>query len=207
MTELGQIWQSLLHRDRPAEDGKKVNKALESMNALELLRESHPELYQGAHDATLSFDQAKTFNTCLRDKVTLKAYRFRANFINKGLRQGARDLGWKVVLLPRTVSLKRDAPPFTEKTFSILKQVRHLEEAFVRDLREPLHGETAASRLCGQLLLSAILYGGLLHSKWIDAWLKAITDGVRSNGSCLWIEMTRQHEMSVMTNAGKKMKR
>jgi len=204
VTELGQIWHTLMDRDRPPLHEEKVTRYTEAGNALELLKSAHPELYKGERDAELNLEQAKKLNESLKHKATLKAYRFRVNFINKGLRQGARDLGWTVVLLPRTVSLKRDTPPFTEKTFSALKQVRQLEEAFVRDLATPLHGETAASRLFGQLLLSAILYGGLLHRKWIDAWLRAVPDGVRSNGSCLWIEMTRQHEMSVMTSAGKK---
>lgn len=204
MIELSQIWQQLLDRDRPGKTENTSKRLAASRQALAILQNEHPDLYQGESEATLSPQQVMKLNELLKDGVKLDIYRLRCQFINCGLRRGIRELGWKAALLPRIISLKRKTPPFTEKSFSALKLVRQLEEVFLRDLGKPINAETAPSRFFGQLLLSATLYGGLLHKEWVDAWLKGIPARIRSNGSSLWLDMSRQHKVTLLTGAGKK---
>lgn len=197
------IWQQLLDRDPPGVEDRKGKRRHEGRQALSILRNYHTALYEGKRGAILSQEQASALYERIREGVSLATCRLRVSFINRGLRGGIRELGWQATLLPRIVTLKRELPPFTETSFIALKQVRELEAAFRRDLEQTVRGSSDSARFYGQLLLSAILYGGLLHESWLDAWLEGIPTGIRGNGHCIWIEMHRSHEVTVPSGAGR----
>ncbi|WP_026843288.1 hypothetical protein [Citrifermentans bremense] len=191
------LWQELLSRYDAQSSTRR-----EAEKALVILRKEHCALYDGASNAELSDASANSLRKLLERGGTLREQRLRARFLNQGFRIGARDLNWQVSALPRDFILKSEPSPFTPKSFSRLRQIRELEDAFLRDLTAPLD-EISDQRLYGQLLLSAILFGGLLHLDWVEPWLRALPMGVRVSEKCLWIEIGRRAPLGILAESGK----
>jgi len=160
-------------------------------------------MYRGDSDVVLSAEAANNLRRLLEQGAALREQRLRARFINQGLRIGARERGWQINVLPRDITLKQEPSPFNPKTFAHLQPIRQLERAFLSDLAVPLGTDCPNQRLYGQLLLSAILYGGMLHAEWLESWFRGIPKGIRMHGSCLWIEMRRRVSVGVPSESGK----
>ena len=197
MSEQAPLWAQLLTRYKPGLARKQAD------IALEILKKECLGLWRGNSDATLTAESAKKLRGFLEQGAALREQRFRVKFINQGLRIGAKDLGWEINVLPREIPLKLEASPFNSKTFKLLTPVRQLEKAFLADLAISPDTSSPIARMYGQLLLSAIIFGGLLHTDWLDAWYRGIPQGIRLDKNCLWIEMRRRVSVHVPIKSGK----
>jgi integrase len=200
MTDCASLWQHILNHH-------KVDSAqyIQATFVLKILRNKHIALYQGDRDVQLTSERARELQKLLEQSGTRKEQQLRTKFLNRGLREGAKEFNWKITLLPREVSLKPEMAPFTPASFTDLQLIRKLEQAFLRDLGSPLEKD-CTTRLYGQVLLSAALFGGLLHKGWVEAWFRGIFDGMRVGEKFLWIEMRRQFVTETQLDTGKGVK-
>ena len=67
--------------------------------------------------------------------------------------------------------------------------MRRIEEAFLESFAN--YPELKTEHILGRMILSAILYGGLLQQQWLDPWVVALNKGVRLDGFCLWLELEK----------------
>ena len=71
--------------------------------------------------------------------------------------------------------------------YSELTSLRRIETAFSKTLDTT---ELTALQELGRLLLSAILYGGLLRTEWLSPWLMAVQEGrVKTHDTTVWVDM------------------
>ena len=200
MIDSAPLWQHLLNRNKVDS-----SQHIQANFVLKVLRQKHTALYRGDRDVQLSSERAKELQKLFEQSGTRREQQLRTRFLNSGLTAGAKELNWKITLLPREVSLKPEKSPFTPASFACLQIIRELEQAFLRDLGVPLVKD-CNNRMFGQVLLSAVLYGGLLHKSWADAWFRGIFDGMRVDEKFLWIEMRRQFAIENQLDTGKGVK-
>jgi hypothetical protein len=190
------IWANLLDtiRNHPvsvtdqAETRAMSKRLLQWCAALEILHTTHPKLYFGESGVTFSSGEAKKLRDALIAGTALRHAVLRIRFINRGLRRGLKEEKWQCALLPELVFLPRDPPLFTPQTFRYREQCRVLSEAFMLKLTQPVVN-MKPNQAIGQLLVSAILFGGLLSRRWLAPWVKALGAGIRINEGTTWIDM------------------
>jgi len=184
-TREAELWRTLRTKssslDKPATRRFNQEKVV-----LDILWKYHRDLYHGVENATLTREEADKLVERIRGKDSEHTLKHRMNFLVKGLEKGAETLGWRVSIpsIPRVVA--REPARFTPDSFVGLQSIRHFEKLFI----ENLAGDPPPSRgaRLGQLLVSAILFGGLLHQRWLEPWLNAVST-FRTNSKVLWLEM------------------
>lgn len=187
------VWEYLVHTPRSLRF-KPGERRQEELWVLELLEKKFGDIHVGNSGVFVSdldvqhlFDQLQTGNP------PRFRYRFRHNFLVKILQKGVQTLGWQLKVPSRLQPALRDKARFTPGNFQMLARLRRVERAFLEDLKSFPH-EDSSIRL-GQILLSAILYGGMLSSGWLSALLSSLDGGLRRNGNLLWCEMQRSHTL------------
>lgn len=185
-----EFWLSLLP---PKTDPKKPSAKRHEYckRVLEVLKELHPDLYDGKSGAVLTADQAQTLLDTLQKNSPGHIFKHRISFLIRGLEHGSSDLGWDVVIPDPPVVIPREKPFFTHDRFTVLPDVYAIEKAFLRHLKES-PPDTHLKRV-GQLLLSAILYGGLVRKKWLIAWVEALPTA-KHETPVLWLDMILKTE-------------
>lgn len=187
------VWEFLvhaprLHRFKPGE------RRQEELWVLELLEKQYGDIHVGTRNISLSDqDVQHLFGQLQTGNPPRFRYRFRHNFLVKILQKGVQRLGWQLKVPSRLQPALRDKARFTPENFQLLARLRRVERAFLEDLQAFPH-EDPSTRL-GQILLSAILYGGMLKSGWLSALLASLDGGLRRNGNLLWCEMQRSHTL------------
>lgn len=180
------IWLKLLG-DRPAKGNAGKQEIYDVRYAfLDCLKEVNPEIFAGDYGAALSRHDLEI----LLEKFQKKPGNLNAGlrtFVSRALRKGKEKLGWQVSIPPILVDLPRERARFTPESFLKLQKIRRVEQAMlsVRDKNPP---EELKLRV-GQLLLSAVLFGGLVHREWLHPWISALFERVRIGGGMLWLDM------------------
>ncbi len=107
-----------------------------------------------------------------------------------GLKKGRKELGWDVPIPAIPVKVEREPARFTPKRFKAMVTVRSLEQAVLKSPRS-----TNSVAELGRLILSVILFGGLVHAKWLKMWFNAFNSlqessgrSIRWDGRHLWME-------------------
>jgi integrase len=110
------------------------------------------------------------------------------SFVYRALRRGTDELGWSNVAVPaRPISYHREFSCFKPDHFILLSRTRLVQQAVVN---QPYSADYTLE--CGRLLLSAILFGGLVNKQWITPWFKALEDNqIFWNQQHLWFEMMK----------------
>ncbi len=143
--------------------------------------------------ASLSADQAKSIMLKLVGKGGDYDIKHRMHFLVRGLESGKEKLGWDVVIPAVPTVVPREPSRFTPDSFIGIARARSLKNIFLDNLRDPAP-DTRDSRI-GQILVSAILFSGLLQRHWMEPFLNALPY-VRTDGSLIWLEMLRvYHEL------------
>ncbi len=113
-------------------------------------------------------------------------FKHRISYLIRVLEQGSSELNWDVIIPDPPLVIPREKPRFSHESFMALTGVYTVEKAFLNHLQlEP--PPTYTTRM-GQLLLSAMLFGGLVRKKWLTPWVEAIPSAISYN-SLLWLDM------------------
>jgi len=188
------IWFQATRRNLPETAGLE-NFTPEETAVLQILHENFRTMYLGLEGVA---HETETILTLAQDlsagaKSAVKKERF--DFLARGIDLGNRTLKWDVPLTPVYVATNREKSYLRPDNFSQTGKVATLIAAFARDLAQPIPGNESA-RL-GQLLLSAILFGGLLEQRWLAPLITAIkTRQIYQAGTWLWLEMLEQKPAS-----------
>lgn len=153
---------------------------------IDLLRNDFRDLYDCRHGAMLTAEQSADLIAKLKGKASIHDYKHRVQFLVKGLEAGADQLGWDVVVPAIPQYAPRETSNFTPLSFAGLSTLHTFEKAFLQRL-EKGPPSTRSARL-GQLLVSAILFGGLHDRKWFDIWLNTLAEAKVGQG-LLWLDM------------------
>lgn len=185
MSEPSKLWIDLLPKNRDAL--KPVSRRHDyCRQVLELLAARHPDLYSGQTGATLSLAEAQALVGTLQKNSPGHIFKHRVSYLIRGLEKGALELGWDVAIPQPPLVIPRDKPRFTLESFTALPNVSAVTSAFLDDLKKS-PPETYTTRV-GQLLLSAILFGGLVQKRWFAPWVEALPS-VACGSSQLWLNM------------------
>lgn len=174
-------------------DGESIlQRRLLEEKVLKYLQRVHPQIYIGAPQAHFATKDADNLFRQLKRKANAQEYLIIINFLIKGLDAGKNILGWPNVVVPsKPILARREPSRFTPLSFKTLNSLKPVHTAFTEFL-ETLPDDNSTQHL-GSILLSAILYGGLLDKKWLTPLLRGLADRVTINGSLMWIEMQRPY--------------
>ena len=187
MEQLAPFWEKLLGKQP---DKTQSDRAAWYQLKLKLLANLPAPVRTGAENASLSRDELfiilKPFASELSSSLNAKLIRFLA----KGLRAGKKTCHWRKIAIPATLfAVKREPPRFSPPKFHELQRLRLIEPAFYATLA---NNNLPPEERLGQLLISAIFYGGLLHTKWLQAWLEGIcSEKYRIGAGMIWLDMQR----------------
>jgi integrase len=137
---------------------------------VQVIKKHFPVLHAGKGGIKISQDEVDDLTDRLTDGKSQLITSFRLKYLNSVLRTGIRELGWEIPLATIPTVLPRTPSPFTAKAFSRTGQMRSFESAFIASLAA---SPTSLKASAGQMLLSAVLFGGLLREKNWDSWLRA----------------------------------
>lgn len=180
------LWKKLLGVVPTSHGPRRAYRCREAV--LTILAEKHPDLYNGTPHASLTSEElARLTELLAHNASSAHALRTRLNFLRAGLERGSRELDWQVSIpLPAKVVV-RPRTRLNLSSFDLLSKIRHIEKQFMLNLEKD--HDLSQHQLLGQLLLSAILFGGLLESKLIELWLKALSGGLHRIGTVTWLEI------------------
>lgn len=153
---------------------------------LDRLKEVNPEIFAGEYGATLSRHELEILLEKFKTKSGLLHAGLRI-FVSRALTKGKERLGWQVSIPAILFDLPREKARFTPESFLNLQKIRRVEQAMlsVRDENPP----GALKLRVGQLLLSAVVFGGLVHREWLHPWISALFERVRIGEGVLWLDM------------------
>ena len=109
--------------------------------------------------------------------------------VAKYLGKGKKELGWDVAIPAIPVKISREPARFTPQLFGGMATLRLLEQAVLKTTRS-----SSQDIELGRLLLSVIIFGGIVNTKWIELWINAFNkiafnkDLILWDGDCLWFE-------------------
>ncbi len=111
----------------------------------------------------------------------------RLNFLIDALAWGKAHLDWTVDLPPRPVIVPTGYNRVRPSLMQNLKLFRNIEQAFLRDLEQPL--SPGLHLRLGQILFSAILFGGINHHSWLEGLLPGLADHLYQHDDLLWVDL------------------
>lgn len=186
MSEPSKLWIDLLPNNREALKPASSRRHDYCRQVLDLLADRHPDLYSGQTGATLSLAEAQALVGAIQKNSPGHIFKHRVSYLIRGLEKGALELGWDVAIPQPPLMIPRDKPRFNLENFTALPNVSTVKSAFLVDLKQS-PPETYTTRV-GQLLLSAILFGGLVQKRWFASWVQALPS-VTCGSSQLWLNM------------------
>lgn len=196
MAEVADIWKHLLAS--PSPKAKSGNSLL--AEKIKLLNSLPLGIITGKIYAKLTREELERCLAPARDKLSASMYIRLLRFLVRNLEYGRKIYSWDLSLPALPIGLLREPARFTPLKFKELNNLRRLEAIFLRSLSS---GQifTSKHRL-GQMLFSAILYGGLLDRQWLEPWLASLSNRVRVNGNAFWFEMQRFWQYQRESQAG-----
>lgn len=159
---------------------------------LAYLMKRHPDIHAGHVHCWFLLEDAKKFSSHMKKDCSKLEYLYKLRFLIKGLEAGKANLGWKRVTVPSMPFIApREPARFTPKSFNQLLKIQHFQTAFLSFLEE--RPKESPTYILGTILISAVLHGGLLSSKWLTPLLRGLPNMVRVHGSLLWLELQRPY--------------
>jgi len=200
----GKIWFELLPKARRAQQDPALAFRAEQLNVLEKLKKHFPEIYRGEKAPPVTDQQMIDLIKDIIPNRTHPEKRLRRLlFLDKGLRAGsaAEDLRWDTPYphVPKVMPTdKNRIRPDALKRFG---KFRVIEKAFLKDLEKSVPEESVTeAHQIGQILLSAILYGGVLNKKWINLLPAALQKGYCQYGDWMWFALVKKTKKEKTAN-------
>jgi integrase len=202
MSGPAELWMELLPRceDRTKAAGYRRDYCFE---ILKILAESHPDLYSGKAGAELTVAEATALVDILKKNTPGHVLKHKISYLVRGLEKGVIQLGWDAAVPHPPVIIPRDRPRLTYEDFQRLPDYYEIEKTFLANLTKDAP-ETPSARV-GQLLLSSVLFGGLVEKRWMIPWIQALPSP-QCFHSTLWLDMvlTNEHLKRERKNSRKK---
>jgi len=184
---IGQIWHECigtLRRGLPTE--KAFRK--EQMAVLAVLQEQLPELLNPNVNTEINNQQIDLVVKKLTPTRLLPETRYRRlTFLSNGLKIGQEQYGWDITIphIPKVFPKgKNRARPSTMRN---LLKCRSIEKKLYENLKYSLPDDPVLR--VGQILLCAIIHGGLLHEKWVKAFPVALNRAIYQHQDWLWLDL------------------
>lgn len=156
---------------------------------LEYLWENFPGLYMGAPNEVHFKEAIFLISRDLSQSVSTSKKKERFEFLARGFEQGNLTLpGWDVPLGPVYIKISREENYSQQERFRPLYQAEKFIDAFRVALESPAHIDREA--MLGQILVSAILFGGLINRKWLKPFQVSLQKRlVFQEESICWVDM------------------
>lgn len=155
-----------------------------------LLR-NHANIYLGNSHAHFNVKDGERFYRQMQRSLSTFEYLYCLRFLIQGLNAGKELLGWTAVVVPTMpVTAAREPARFTPLVFRSLNTLQPLHDAFKAYLEDE---QAAPSKQFGMILLSAVVYGGLLDTNWLTPLLRSLQKRVRLHDGLMWVEMQRPY--------------
>ncbi|HZJ96614.1 MAG TPA: site-specific integrase [Oligella sp.] len=108
-------------------------------------------------------------------------------FLRAGLAKGLQELNWRVELPPTEMAFIGEQNPITPSDLIHLAKLRQQIAAFEKQLQRPVQ-DLSVSMLYGQMLFSAIVFGGLTDPKAM-LQLPYANKNIRYHGDYVWVDL------------------
>lgn len=152
------------------------------------------EIYTGDLGARFGESEFNRFTDIFRKKESTQEYLLQVKFLIQGLEIGKSLYGWENVVVPSIpLTAPREPARFTPHSFFKLNQSKPVHTSFCKFLEKSEIGITSSPKFLGSILLSAVLYGGLLSREWLTPLLRGLPDKVRVHGDLMWLDLERPY--------------
>ena len=185
MEGLALLWQQSLGTKPPK--GKRRSRLY--AEKVKLLTGLPASIYRGDEGATLSTEELDGLFVPIRATQAAHTCVLLTRFLARGLAKGNKTLNWSAAVPAVPVNFLRERARFTPQKFVELQRLRLIEEVFIASLTE--NTALSTEQYVGRMLLSAIIFGGLLQLQWLDPWVKAARNNVRTDQYCLWLDLQK----------------
>lgn len=156
-------------------------------------------LQQGKIGVSVTEEAMESWLTTLEENLGGRGKQALRRFLGAGFRRGVANRNWKVPIPRRLIQVVEDACLLEPDAGHLLNQYQNLRKSLLDSLtdRRLLKGRTAADKAsagllewrAGQLLLSALMFGGLQHRNALLALGQHVPGGLRHHGAWCWIEL------------------
>lgn len=157
-----------------------------------VIQEIAPRLYDGEPGAGLTSEELDRIEATFSGARSI--YRVRA--VRRVLRRILRDLerttGGAVAKPAVEVTIRRKPSPFAGSAVARVCELSALMDRFIDSIMAEPWGD--ASVEAGRIVLSAVVFGGLLCPQLLDALPEALRSGIHANGDLFWIEFPLEGE-------------
>ena len=185
-----QFWIDLLTPDK----GKSSALLREQeLKVLDYLQKHHPAVYCGdaGNVKFAPYHANRMLVNTKRHSGAMDALH-RLKFLITGLEAGKEIHDWPNVIVPSPpIKAPREPARFTPNSFRTLNTIQPLYDAFTLSLENPDNG--SPSLHLGTILLSGILFGGLLDPKWLTPLLRGLPERIRLVGAVMWVDLQRPY--------------
>jgi|GEM_PF-7082201 integrase len=189
-TKAATVWS---HAKKKLAPSKEVDLDKEVTHVLKYLETEATDLYTGTPPPRRNEEDIIQLARELSRNVPESRARVRFHFLGLGFEIGNKEHGWHVPLVPQLVRVKKVRNWATVENFTRRVIADRLELAFAEALEQP-PAEDLAGNL-GQVLFTAVFFGGLLERTWLEPFLEAVIhrDFFQHKG-IIWVELTRKNK-------------
>lgn len=198
LTPLQKKVNSFLEENRPGKawspSNSKPEKKFNRQQKLVLYKiyQSFPSLFIATEEKLpIPPETVERLTTLLKpERMNPWLFRHRMTFLIKALEWGKKYLNWQVDIPDRPVIVPTGKNLIRPNVINQLKLFRHAEKAFLKDLEQPMP-EDSELRV-GQIFFSAILYSGINHPTWANAFLSGLGNKLFQYDEMLWADLWSQ---------------
>jgi len=152
-----------------------------------------PELYRGDRCVIIENGVIKNLLKSLKPKNGKASHaKEKLIFFIKGLELGKEELDWDVDIPHYPIVLPKGDNRIRPIVMIQMAEYRKVEQMFMADLEQPLPDDNLLK--LGQIVISAILYGGINHKIWANAFWNGLTNSWCYQWQDLvWIDLWADH--------------
>lgn len=191
---LAQFWKDILipENRKNADRKSSLDRLAQQEWVIEYLKKNYRSIFSGKNGAVFSEKDVSDFLYYSRGREITQNFLVRLKFLIKGLEKGKSLYQWEKVIVPTVpIAAPREPSRFTPENFRQLNAIKPLQSSFCACLEKPTSDQPSLA--IGNILLSAVLYGGLLDQKWLTPLLRGLPDRVRIHGDIMWVDLQRAY--------------
>jgi integrase len=154
---------------------------------LQILAKEHPRIYAAENNVSLAPEEAERLAAKLVENTTTDGYMHRFYFFCRILDYGRSNLNWDVYVPGPPAVIRRPKNPFSPEEINT-SEANAMAKRLINDLSCP--APQSMTQRAGQVLLSAILFGGLLQPSKHLPFLKSLPHMCRTSEGELIVPLT-----------------
>ena len=191
---LAQFWKDILIPENEKNSDRKssLDRRAQKEWVIGYLKRYYPSIYSGTNGAVFSEKDVTDFLHYSRGREITQNFLVRLKFFIKGLEKGKSIYQWEEVIVPTVpIAAPREPSRFTPEDFRHLNAIKPLQSSFCSCLEKPTSDRPSLA--IGNILLSAVLYGGLIDLKWLTPLLRGLPDRIKIHGDIMWVDLQRAY--------------